>query len=119
MKKKYPNRFTRWCIALIVGAIGVSCSTTKRLEEGEVLYTGVKKINIIAPNDSIKLPAELISNVKSSLNVAPNNPLISPYIRTPFPIGLWVYNNWNVDEHSSKFKKWMYNMLVREPVLIS
>lgn len=119
MKRKYLNKYIKNCIALIVAAIAVSCSTTKRIEDGEVLYTGVKKINIVAPNDSLKLPSELISNVKSSLNVAPNNPLISPYIRSPFPIGLWVYNNWNVDEYSSKFKKWMYNMLVREPVLIS
>lgn len=113
------NRISIWSLALLLVAMCVSCSTTRRLEEGDVLYTGVKKINIITANDSLKLPAELVSNIKGSLNVAPNNPLISPYIRTPFPIGLWVYNNWNVDENSSGIKKWFYNLLVREPVLIS
>ncbi len=30
--------------------------------------------------------------MKEPLSVAPNNPLYSPYLRTPLPIGLWAYN---------------------------
>ena len=82
----------------------LSCSTTKRLADDEVLYTGVKKIAVNVP-DSVNLPDGVNDQIKEALNVAPNNPLFSPYVRTPFPIGLWVYNNWTIDENTGKFKK--------------
>lgn len=105
-------------IVLIALIIGTSCSTTKRLEDGETLYTGVKAIKI-NPTDREKLPDELISNVKKAVDVPPNNPMpfLSPYYRTPFPIGLWVYNNWN--DSARGFKGWLYRKLVAQPVLIS
>ena len=37
--------------ALLTGAILTGCSTTKRLGEGQVLYTGVKKVEIIPPRE--------------------------------------------------------------------
>ncbi len=40
--------------------------------------------------------------MKDAVNVAPNNSLISPYIRYPFPLGLWVYNNWDDPGHGFK-----------------
>lgn len=94
------------------------CSTTKRLGEGEVLYTGVKKMSIV-PTDGEKLPDGLVGELKSTINVKPNNPMpfLSPYYRTPFPIGLWVYNNWDPD--AKGFKGWLYKNLVAQPVLIS
>ena len=117
MKKKYPDiRF--WILLLPVVALlaGSSCSTTKRLEPGQVLYTGVKKLDVKTP-ESVRLDGELMSQMKTAINVKPNNPLISPYIRTPFPIGLWVYNNWN--DSARGLKGWLYKKLVRQPVLIS
>lgn len=98
---------------------GISgCSTTKRLGSDETLYTGVNKFNIV-PTDNEKLPGEMISDLKSVINVKPNNPMpyMSPYVRTPFPLGLWVYNNWNPD--SKGIKGWLYKKWVRQPVLIS
>lgn len=94
-----------------------SCSTTKRIPDGELLYTGVKKVEIVMPSDSIKFPSSVKSEVNKAVNVAPNNSLISPSIRYPFPLGLWVYNNWNPD--AKGFKGWLYKKLVAEPVLIS
>lgn len=94
-----------------------ACSTTRRIPEGETLYTGVKKFKIATPGDSIKLPGDLNGELAKTINVKPNNPLYSPYIRTPFPIGLWVYNNWN--DSAKGLKKWLYNKLVAQPVLIS
>lgn len=93
------------------------CSTTKRIPEGEILYTGVKKIKI---NDSIAcdVPKSVISDVKSPLSVKPNNPLYSPYIRTPLPIGLWAWNYLYTPKQKG-FKHWLYNRLAKEPVLIS
>ena len=105
-------------IMLLTILIFGSCSTTKRLGENEVLYTGVTKFQI-NPTDDEKLPDAMVSEMKEAVNVKPNNPMpfMSPYVRTPFPIGLWVYNNWNPD--SKGLKGWLYKKLVRQPVLIS
>lgn len=94
------------------------CSTTRRLAPGEVLYTGVKKVKI-NPTAGEKLPPAMVAEIKQAVNVKPNNPMpfLSPYMRTPFPIGLWVYNNWN--DSARGLKGWLYRKLVAEPVLIS
>lgn len=104
--------------AALTAAVLAGCSTTKRLGEGQVLYTGVKKIDIVPPEGE-KIPDGLSGELKSAVNVKPNNPMpfMSPYVRTPFPIGLWVYNNWNPD--SKGLKGWLYKNLVAQPVLIS
>lgn len=93
-----------------------ACSTTQRLAEGEVLYNGVKKVQY-NEIDSIAIESSVKDQIFSSINVKPNNPLYSPYYRTPFPIGLWVYNHW--DENSTGLKGWLYKKLVAKPVLIS
>lgn len=95
-----------------------ACSTTSRLEPGETLYTGVSKFEV-RPSGTGKLPGDLVSEVKGAINVAPNNPMpfLSPYVRTPFPVGLWVYNHWN--DSARGLKGWLYRQLVRQPVLIS
>ena len=102
--------------ALLLLAVTASCSTTRRLPADEVLYTGVKKIDIVVPEGEKSAPG-LDDQVKNAVNVAPNNSLISPYLRYPFPLGLWVYNNW--PNPPSGFKHWLYEKLVAEPVLIS
>lgn len=103
---------------LTVILIFCACSTTKRLGENEVLYTGVKKIKITPAGDE-KIPSGITSAIKEAVNVKPNNPMpfLSPYMRTPFPIGLWVYNNWS--DSSKGIKGWLYKKLVAQPVLIS
>lgn len=93
-----------------------ACSTTRRLPQGETLYTGVDKFDVIT-TDNEKLPAGLMDDLKEAINCKPNNPLISPFVRTPFPIGLWVYNNWN--DSAKGLKGWLYRKLVAQPVLIS
>ena len=109
-------------IPLLVAFIALlsGCSTTKRLGADETLYTGVKKFEI-KPAGNEKLPDEMVADLKKTINVAPNNPLpfkfMSPYWRSPFPIGLWVYNNWN--DSAKGLKGWLYKKLVAQPVLIS
>ena len=98
----------------VVGALIFSgCSTTERIPSGELLYTGTKPIKF--DTDSVKVPEGMISSIKSQVNVAPNNSVFG--WRYPFPLGLWVYNNWPNPEKG--FKHWIYNLLVEEPVLIS
>ncbi|MDR1756148.1 MAG: BamA/TamA family outer membrane protein [Culturomica sp.] len=93
-----------------------ACSTTRKLGEGEVLYTGVKKIRVETP-EKFKLEGKQGAALKRSLSVPPNNPLFAPYVRSPFPVGLWVYN-WNVPEKKG-LKSWLYKKLSKKPVLIS
>lgn len=93
-----------------------ACSTTRRLESGQVLYTGVKHFRVETPQGE-KLPGDLSSQLSKTINVKPNNPLYSPYVRSPFPIGLWVYNNWS--DSARGIKGWLYKKLVAQPVLIS
>lgn len=116
MKRIPQNNLIAAIIAVITVVIITGCSTTRRIADDEILYTGVKKINIETPKGTAQAPG-LASEVKGAVNVAPNNCLISPYLRYPFPLGLWVYNNWS--NPPKGFKHWIYEKLVAEPVLIS
>ena len=102
-------------VCAIAAIIAVACSTTSRLEEGEVLYTGVKKFNVNCDSGLVLSP-DVNDKIFSAINVKPNNCLISPYYRHPFAIGLWVYNHWS--DSSKGLKGWLYNKLVSKPVLI-
>lgn len=93
----------------------VSCSTTRRLPEGEILYTGMKVQ--IEKSDSAKVPSGVASAVSDAVDVAPNNYIKMLHWRYPFPLGLWVYNNW--PNPPSGFRHWLYEKLVSEPVLVS
>lgn len=102
---------------LLVATLMTSCSTTKRIPDGEMLYNGFKLQ--VTEREGDKLPGDVRSDMVKSINVKPNNPYpwLSPYKRTPFPIGLWVYNNWN--DSAGGLKGWLYRKLVSEPVLVS
>lgn len=103
------------CIAVATLTLA-ACSTTSRLGSGETLYTGVKELKY-KQDDSVKIATDVQDAIFTTINVKPNNPLYSPYYRTPFPIGLWVYNHW--DENATGLKGWLYKKLVAEPKLIS
>lgn len=119
--KYYRDRFLPALPLLLIAVLmAAACSTTRRLDDGEVLYTGVKSIKV-NPADGEKIPAELLSDLNDAVAVRPNNatPLLYPYskFRYPFPLGLWVYNNWN--DSARGLKGWLYEKLVSQPVLIS
>lgn len=101
---------------LVILCFCASCSTTKKLTGDETLYVGVKKMEIETPK-KLKLENRQKSAITSPLSYPPNNPLISPYYRTPFPIGLWVYN-WNIKKEKG-LKWWLYRQLAKKPVLLS
>lgn len=94
-----------------------SCSTTRRIEDGEILYTGLKGVEVSTP-DNEKFPAELKTTLTEAVAVKPNNALLgSSSVRYPFPLGLWVYNNWS--NPPKGFKHWLYEKLAATPVLVS
>ena len=113
-----------YSIFLIV-LLATSCSTTKNLPEGEVLYTGIKEINITHKYDSVqygeeyvKETASAISDIEKALSYPPNNALLgSSSIRVPFPMGLWIYNKFV--NKKGKFNKWIFKRLAAKPVYIS
>lgn len=103
-------------LSLLVAMIS-SCSTTKRIPEGEMLYNGLH-LKVNSP-DTVKLLGDIRSDLIKSVNVKPNNalPFLTPFRRYPFPLGLWIYNNWN--DSAKGVKGWLYRKLVQEPVLVS
>lgn len=109
--------FSRILLSLLAGLLAVSCSTTKRIPDGEMLYTGLKGIDV-APQTGESVPEGVETELKEAVSVAPNNAIFgSPSLRWPFPVGLWVWNNWN--DPGKGLKHWLYDRLVTEPVLVS
>lgn len=104
-------------LALVTVAMLSSCSTTRRIPDGEQLYVGLKKVEI-SGYDKEKVPEGVASQLNEAVAVAPNNAIFkSPYYRWPFPVGLWVYNNWDNPPKGLKHK--LYEKLVAQPVLVS
>lgn len=104
--------------ALIAAIVISSCSTTSRLPEGEILYTGIKGVKYDMPKGET-LADGVGSQISTAVYVKPNNmlPWSGGHFRTPFPVGLWVWNHW--DDPGKGFKHWLYDLLVAEPVLVS
>ena len=116
--------------SLLVGMAGflllaASCSTTRNLPKDEVLYTGIKKINVYdepnkknADKAEVQEAAYALNQVESALSYPPNNALLgSSSIRIPFPFGLWMYNSFV--NKKGKFNKWIFNRFASDPVFIS
>lgn len=105
----------RAVVALLAIGLTAACSTTRRIPDDELLYNGLKGVEIA--EDSVGLPAAIESSIKSAVDVPPNNYWKLLRWHYPFPLGLWVYNNWS--NPKSGLKHWLYEKLVAEPVLVS
>lgn len=97
----------------MAAALLCSCSTTKRIPQGEMLYTGLKSLDI-EDGGSKTFPAEVEEALHSAVDVAPTK-------KTWFffPVGLWVYNNMEVTDSTKGIKRWIYDRLAKDPVLVS
>lgn len=108
-------KYLNYICGIIAAGLLAACSTTARIPADEVLYTGVKKVEMV--EDSVKIPPALTSAVKDAVDVPPNNYWKLLGWHYPFPLGLWVYNNWPNPEKG--LRHWLYEKLVAEPVLVS
>ena len=108
-------KYARIVMTAMVALLLASCSTTAKLGKNDILYTGVKHLKY--HEDSVKVDEGVKTDIFTAINVRPNNPLYSPYYRTPFPIGLMLYNH--IDEDATGFKGWVYKHFAAKPVLIS
>ncbi|MDD4513990.1 BamA/TamA family outer membrane protein [Massilibacteroides sp.] len=94
-----------------------SCYTTRNLPEGEVLYTGIKNLTI-DDTENTKASETAKEEIEAALAYAPNNAFLgSSSVRTPFPVGLWVYNAFV--NRKGAVNKWIFETMGAEPVLIS
>lgn len=94
-----------------------ACYSTKGLEEGEVLYTGIDDIvyeNYEGNDHALYVQEE----VAAALNCPPNGAFMgSSKVRMPFPIGFMVWNAFSKSE--TGFGKWMTKTFGKAPVTIS
>lgn len=106
-----------WVALLCYAAVVASCSSTRALPEGEQLYIGIDKINYSEHENSEHFLTTQ-EEVEAALACEPNGALFgSSRIRSPFPIGLWIWNAFSKSD--SKFDKWMVNTFGKTPVLMS
>lgn len=116
MKKKY-NRFSFQMAVVLLLAVLAACSTTKNLQEGETLYTGIRKLKV-TDLDKSKHGEETMTEVEGALSYPPNGAIFgSSSLRTPLPLGLWFYNSF-VNHQDGWFGKWMFNTFATNPVYI-
>ncbi len=93
------------------------CSTTRRLAADQTLYTGVSGMSIESVEEGVKVPGSVSGAVKAPLSVKPNNPLVSPWVRTPLPVGLWAYNSLYTEKKKG-FRAWLYRTFAKTPVVV-
>lgn len=96
-----------------------SCSTTRLIEQGEQLYTGIDKIIIEGGKEYAATPIgeEAISEIEAALAAAPNGSFAGSSSVKSLPIGLWWYNAFAGSK--SKLGKWFFRNFATTPVLIS
>ena len=94
-----------------------SCSVTRHIPEGELLYIGIGKTRIQG-DDGSDAADRAISHMEKVLNVPPNDAFFgSARSRFRIPIGLWFYNGFVND--STWVGKRLYKLFAEEPKLIS
>lgn len=98
--------------------IAWGCSTTSHLPEDEVLYTGINSTKIEGAKGTFAESVAL-DEVEAALAYAPNASFMgSSSVRSPLPIGLWLYNAL-VDKQKTMFNKWLFNSFSTAPITIS
>lgn len=96
-----------------------ACSTTRNLPEGELLYTGIDKLEI-ENEDKTEAGVAALTEVEAALAYAPNNAIFgSSTLRWPFPVGLWIHNGFGKYQDKKGFGRWVYDHLGSDPVLLS
>ena len=112
MKNKYI-----W-ITLICAFL-TACSTTRNLPEGEILYTGIDRFEVVNEDKTPEGEAAL-AEVEAALAYAPNNAILgSSTLRWPLPVGLWVYNAFEKYQDKKGVSRWIFDHMGTSPILMS
>lgn len=108
-----------YVISLLLGICFSACSTTKNLPEGETLYIGVDKMEVVN-EDLSDTGVTALEEVEAALSYPPNNAILgSNSLRWPIPLGLWVYNNFEKYKDKKGVGRWIYDHMASSPVLMS
>ena len=95
----------------------VACSTTSSIPEDDQLFTGLTRITYV-DDDGSQHVEDMKEELEIALSTIPNGSLFgSPYYRSPFPVGLWIWNAYS--KKNSVFARWMTKSFGRQPVLMS
>lgn len=95
----------------------VGCSTTKNIPEDDQLFVGLDKITYNSPERGEHYAATQ-EELEAAMATAPNGALFgSSSIRSPFQVGLWVWNAYANSE--SGLGKWMLSTFGSRPILMS
>ena len=115
MKMKNKNSLLVGLLCILLSA----CSTTKNLPEGEILYTGIEKLEVVN-EDKTLAGITALTEVEAALAYAPNNAIFgSSSLRWPIPFGLWVYNGFEKYQNKKGVGRWIFDHLGKSPVLMS
>lgn len=94
-----------------------SCSTTRHLPEGEILYTGQKPMIVLNPS-ATPVGEIAMEEISAALATAPNYSVLgSSTLRMPLPFGLWIYNDFR--KYQKGVGKWVFNRFASTPVFLS
>lgn len=118
MKLRYTSYSVgRLAVTVLTVIMLAACSTTKHLPEGETLYLGLKKLNVVN-QDKSPAASNALDEVTGAISIAPNNAiLVNPNVRFPIPFGLWIYNRF--ERYERGFGHWIFKKLAADPVLLS
>ena len=94
-----------------------ACSTTSAIPDGEYLYTGMESTKYSNYQSN-----QHFNDVKEELDLVlatkPNAAWLgSPSVRSPFPVGLWIWNTFSQD--TTAFSRWLVRAFGSSPVLMS
>ncbi|MCE2617529.1 MAG: translocation and assembly module lipoprotein TamL [Phocaeicola sp.] len=106
-------------VVFLMVLIFSGCSTTKNLLEGEMLYTGVKKMKI-HNEDKSATGVQALEEVEAAISYPPNNAILSSNsLKFPIPFGLWIYNGFVKYQNEKGPGNWIFRKLASKPVYLS
>ena len=103
----------------LAALLTASCSTTRYVPDGDMLYTGIKSVEFTDAEENATGPVgeTALQEARYALDYAPNGAIAGSSTLRALPIGLWWYNA--LHDSQSKVGKWLFKKLAKAPVLIS
>lgn len=106
-------------LLLVCVLMATACSTTKNLAEDEVLYVGVKNMDVVNEDNS-DVGYQAMEEVEAALSYPPNGAILySNSLRWPLPLGLWIYNGMAKYKDTKGLGHWIYKRMAAKPVYLS
>lgn len=94
-------------VCFLLGA--ASCSTTRNLPEDELLYRGIKKIDVLSQDESSN-GEQALEEITAAVTQTTKYGFILPY-------RLWAYNSF--EKYEKGVGKWIFKKIAADPVYLS